>query len=198
MKKLSKRAEFQFFLKLLCLLGYHVNQTTKRKNKHKKARVELYREGVGDDKGEEEDIEEEGKVGEGEGEERGSEEEEEEAEEGEVEEEGEEGDVEEEVVSDGVEVVDGVKMDQGVSEDEREGEELVGAGETDTEKEEEEGKERDVGLNWEVMVARVVEGGEEELSENEERDNRRFSNSVLKVLISCLHLLRVHTVYQVW
>ena len=70
---------------------------------------------------------------------------------------------------------------------EEEGEEVA---KEDEEEEEEEEEEKDAEIDWEVLLVRID-------SVPETRDDATIKEPELEVLKTCLHLLRVHNVYQV-
>ena len=69
---------------------------------------------------------------------------------------------------------------------EEEGEEVA----EEDEEEEEEEEEKDAEIDWEVLLVRID-------SVPETRDDATIKEPELEVLKTCLHLLRVHNVYQV-
>ena len=167
MKKLSKEIEFNFFLKLVRILGFSQSIPAAHNSRRKSSR------GTGREK--ESDmvarkkarIEEEEQEGEGEGE-------------GEEGEEG-EGKWEDELEEEGEE-----------EEEEEEGKE----GEERIEEEEIEDSNSDIEseIDWEGLPLRVQTDRYEVCMDE---DKRQFREPFLKVLVACLSLLHTHKVYQV-
>ena len=70
------------------------------------------------------------------------------------------------------------------------GEEGVEGEDKDVEEEEEAGEKNNEEIDWEQLLVRIE-------TETCEPEDAAIKEPVLKVLKSCLHLLRVHSVYQV-
>ena len=112
-------------------------------------------------------------------------------------------------------VEDGEEVDSTEEEEKEDGlsldREMTSIDDHDSEEEEEEdGKVKKVELDWDMLLTRVLSQytlckinviceliilGEE--GKKELRDQRRFSDPVLKILTNCLHLLKTYIVYEV-